>query len=296
MKNETPSSPHKLFKSLKNTILSLYDLAPIAVSVGLVVVIGLIWALSRLTDTMMVGVLVIVFFVSIFIYIKTNNYGEASLALVAGLLTVFTVEWTMTLAITFTAIWIGLSVFAMLYQSIKMAAEHENVFRQAAIWIDFSHMENVEKDLRNIAKNSLKGQIGPIEGAKTIRLLAFNKHPTEFMSRTLESIEMITTVTDVNYETITLFHAELYKMLDPISENRYHQEIGRVYKSLRSIPVPPNDFFNAFEKTRRWALSGRIKVDEYFKYLQTGLEHGLAPEDINNYMANQVGTIPINSV
>jgi hypothetical protein len=114
------------------------------------------------------------------IYGKTNDYGEASLALVAGLLTAFTVEWTQYLFVLFTVTWVGFSAFAALLQSVKLAAEAEDIYRQAAISIDSTRTKEIEKQLREITKTNTLRTLGPIEEARVMLILAFHKLPLEF--------------------------------------------------------------------------------------------------------------------
>lgn len=289
MKQDERKTSTNIFKSSKNLILSLYKLAPVTVIVGLILLAALIWALTQFTDIFRMGlVLTIVFGVSIYIYIKTNNYGEASLSLVAGILAAFTVEWSTELATLFAIIWISHVVFVMLYQSIKMAAEHENIFRQAAIWIDLSNFNDIETKLRDITKTSLDGMIGPIEAAKIIRLLAYYGHPIEFMSGTLNSIEKIVTVTEVDPETITLFHVDIYKKIKPTNEVNYNHKIQNAYNELCKTAVPPSIFFEAFKKTRRLIFSEDINIEKYFQVLRIGLNNGFTSDDILEYMVNHL--------
>ena len=282
--NELRESTHNVLKSTKNLIISLYNLAPVAALVTLIFLINLIWVIRTYPSCNLAIVLIVLIIVSIFIYMKTNDYGQAALGLVAGLLAAFTVKWNTKLTIIFVAIWITFAGFTMLYQSIKIAAKYEDIFRQASIWIDFSNLSDVEKKLKTIPKTSLKGMIGPLEAAEAIRLLAFYRHPIEFMGGTLTSIEMIATLTELDYKRITMFHAELYKMMKSPNELIYHKQIECVYDIVRNTSVPPNEFFEAFEITRKRVLSGEVELNFYFELIQSGLENGYNPNEISGYI------------
>lgn len=177
---EKPDSLKDLVNSLISMIKALYNLAPAAILVGLILASLLIWVSLQFAEIMMGIIIIIVLGVSLFIYGKTNDYGEASLALVAGLLTAFTVEWTQYLFVLFTVTWVGFSAFAALLQSVKLAAEAEDIYRQAAISIDSTRTKEIEKQLREITKTNTLRTLGPIEEARVMLILAFHKLPLEF--------------------------------------------------------------------------------------------------------------------
>ena len=99
--NELRESTHNVLKSTKNLIISLYNLAPVAALVTLIFLINLIWVIRTYPSCNLAIVLIVLIIVSIFIYMKTNDYGQAALGLVAGLLAAFTVKWNTKLTIIF---------------------------------------------------------------------------------------------------------------------------------------------------------------------------------------------------
>jgi len=222
------------------------------------------------------------------VYWKTNNYGEAALALVAGLLAAFTVEWTPSRFIVFTTAWVGFSLFVLLISSIKLAAKTESLYRQAAIFIDPLNVDKIEKQLRTVADTTPLGMLGPIERAESVLLLAFRKFPVSSMKYALESIEQLATATQVDPKAITLFLADLCKILDFVPSPMHQQQLEDVFTLIREAPASPEDFFHAFTNTRRLLLSEKIAPTTYFRLLRTGLEKGLSPDDMYKYMNEQL--------
>lgn len=276
-----------LIHAFLGVIKALCNLAPAVILAGLFLISILVWLSLQLSDKLMAIIIFIVFAVSVLIYKSTGDSGEASLALVAGLLAAFTVEWTRHLVAQFSITWFIFYMIIALIQSVKLAAEAEDIYRQAAISIDSSRVKEIEKQFKEITKSNTLRMLGPIEEAKVILILSFHKLPLELMGYALKSIEMLTTVTKLDYETITLFHSDLYKMIGLVSETEYHLKIEQIFKILRDTPTSPEEFFGAFKQTRRLAISGDIKVDQYFKLLQNGLERGYAPDDIYEYMIDK---------
>jgi hypothetical protein len=283
--NKLPNSLYNLANALESTIKSMYALAPAAVLVGLVLAVVLILMSLWFSDITIIIIVLIVIGVSIFIYANTRNYGEASLALVVGLLAAFTVEWKTSHVILFIAAWFWFSSIILLFRSIKLAADVQDIFTQAAIWIDSSNIEETKKQLDEISKSCNLKIMGPIDRAKAMRTLTFHKLPLGLMKTTLGSIEQIAVVTKIDYEKITTFHSNIYEILGPVSEETYHSQIERIFKILLDTPAPPEDFFDAFKRTRNLAMSGKMDVHRYFEALRTGFKMGIDPEEMYEYMA-----------
>lgn len=110
-------------KSLGNSIKALNKLVPSFIPVLGSLVFCIVYLIIDNTQAMMGITVLVVLFSSIIIYIKSKNYGEAALSLVAGLLTVFTVEWTSGKFIVFITVWTGFSFIVMMIASVRIAAE-----------------------------------------------------------------------------------------------------------------------------------------------------------------------------
>jgi len=78
-------------KSLGNTIKAIDKLVPTFIVVFSSLLFWVIYLVINNTQAMMGVTVIVVLFLSIIIYIKLKNYGEAALSLIACLLTVFTV-------------------------------------------------------------------------------------------------------------------------------------------------------------------------------------------------------------
>src|SRR5687767_2968720 len=92
-KQTVRKSFYEVWRAFGATIQSLYKLAPCLVIVMGAVIAGVTW-LALFSSKLMLGtVLLVVWAVAIVVYVSTRKYGEAALALVAGLLTAYSVTW-----------------------------------------------------------------------------------------------------------------------------------------------------------------------------------------------------------
>jgi hypothetical protein len=219
------------------------------------------------------------------IYLTTDNYGEAALALAAGLLAAFTVQWNWGPFLLFVASWFALTGAVILISSIKVGAKHENILINAALVIDPSKSKVVQKQLNGIIKDKSIGILGPVKCAEVLRIFAYRKMSIESMRYGLRATDILTAITGVNHEDIAYFVADIYKMFPVNSEQRYETLLNQINNTIRSSPVSPNEFIRAFTASRRMVLSGEAEPESYFEHLTIALEKGWSPEQVSEYIS-----------
>lgn len=131
--NATKQSLNDSVKSLGAVIKSLYEMAPAVVVVAAILALAVI-SVTLLWAPLMIGtasLLVVLVFLCIFAV--RGNFGEALLSLVGGLLAVFAFEWTPARYIAFSAAWVAFALAAILIASVKLAAQVEDIYRQASL-------------------------------------------------------------------------------------------------------------------------------------------------------------------
>jgi hypothetical protein len=279
-------------RELRSAIRALYKLAPCGVIVGVLLVAAII-AVSLLSVQLMMGTtILVVVLVSVVVYSRTDSYGEAALALVAGLLTAFTVEWTTGSFIAFIVAWAGLSLTSFLISSIKLAAQVEEVYSDAARSIDPTRYYELRGELQKIGNDSFIKMLGPVKRAEVIRLFAFRKLPTTSMQYGLRAVEMLSTVTSVEHQPVAEYVADVYKMFRSTPGPRYQKLLDRVYQIMRTSCVSPGEFITAFRDSRHLALSGEFDPESYFEHLTAALDKGVAPDDVYEYLRDQLEEEP----
>ena len=269
-----------------NTVKSAYKLAPFMVII-MIVVVFLVTQVAILSVKLMTGmVLLIVLFVAIIIYAMNGHFGEAALALVAGLIPAYTVTWTASKFIAFISIWSAFSFFSLLISSLKLASRSENLYKQAAIAISNNRFDIslTEKSLRKIGNDSSIQGLGPIEKAETLLIFAYRKLPVESQLNALKAVSLLSLITQLKPKVLASFIADAYKVFDFTTTDEQSSLVDILYETIKESPVIPADFIEAFEKSKRLILSREIHPMPYLKMLKKTLESGLSPDEVYDHI------------
>jgi len=288
---EKSNTFNQAWKALCNTISATYGLAPAAVIVGLILAGILIYISLYFVEIMMGTIILLIFLISIVIYAASNNYGEAALALVAGLLAAFTVQWTWNKYVAFIIPLLSFFFFILLTVSVRLAAKNETRYLQAAIYIDTSRSKEVERQLRKLANEISTGTLGPIDKADAIRIMAFRKIPIDSMKYMLRTVEIISGITSLDAKSITLFLIDLSKALDIKIDLNFQTEIDKVFNFYRDAPVSHEEFIQAFKNSKRLLISNKIDPVNYLLFLKSGLTRGVSPEEISDFIQEKIKSI-----
>lgn len=286
MSGDTGKSFYEVTRSFNAAIASAYQLAPCGVVVAAALMVAVTW-IALLSAKLMVGtVLLVVLVVAVIVYATTTNYGEAALALVAGLLTVFSVTWTTQRFIAFMVAWCGFSFAALIIASIRIASRSESIYRQAALAYADKPEDSmvIEKQLIEIGGTSEAEGLGPIERAHAIRLFCFRKLPLEAQPAALKGVAMLSVITQIDSNAIASFVTDVFKAFNFAGSGMYDRIIDIVYLHLRQSAVPPQDFIKGFENSRRLLLGNEVAPLKYFRSLQDALELGIPPEQIVDHL------------
>ena len=131
--NKVKGTLSEALLQLKAVLKSAYNLAPLLVATICLIVIFITYIVIASAKLMMGVVLLVVLSVTVLVYATNSNFGEAALALVAGLLTAYSVTWSPNKFIAFIAVWTAFSTLAIVISSVKLASKSESLYRQAAI-------------------------------------------------------------------------------------------------------------------------------------------------------------------
>ncbi|HSH51319.1 MAG TPA: hypothetical protein VK982_06315 [Bacteroidales bacterium] len=277
-------------KELNNSLKNLFKGSPsVTFMLFCIGVITTYYVLS-FSLTLLTGFAVLlVVATSLIVYFNTKNYGEASLSLVAGLLTIFTVEWTVSLSIVFIISWIAFTSIALMIYSVILAAKSEDIYLQAAQFMsnDPDKTDDIQEELEDIAKN-LSGLLGPIERAEALRVLSFRKVPLDQMGSYLKAIDQISAITKVDYIEVSNFFGELYRLMDVTPDNQFKPTIDGIYDIMKQTPAHPKEYMEVFKQTRRLVLNGEIELIRLLYGLQEALTRGETQETVYEYLTENV--------
>ena len=281
---------NQAWQALRNTVSAAYSLAPAVVIVGLILLSILIYISLYFVEMMMGTIIILIFFISIAVYAASNDYGEAVLALVAGLLAAFTVQWTWNKYVAFIIPLIFFFFFILLTMSIRLAAKNESLYLQAAIYIDVTKSKEIESKLRKLADGMPTRTLGPIDKADAIRIMAFRKIPIESMKYMLGTVEIISGITNLDAKSVTLFLIDLSNAFNIDIGPNFQKEIDKIFNFYRDAPISHEEFIQAFKNSERLLISNRVKPADYLLMLKLGLTKGVSPEDINDFIQEKITT------
>jgi len=269
-------------RALGSTLRSAYDLAPLAVIALAGLSIALVWLTVKWTPLMTGSAVILILILSLSIFALRGKFGEALLSLVGGSLSIFAYEWTAERYIAFSIAWIGFALFALLIASVKIAAKNEDIYRQAAIRLvgAGSSPRPTEKQLRDIASKSELKMLGPIERAEIIRTFAFRGLSIDLFKSGLRATEILSVITKCDIQTVALFVSDFFLSFQPLDDGEANTITDTLNFSIRNTPVPPEEYFAAFEKTRRLIVSKSVEPGEFLTDLQECLSQGVPVDDI----------------
>src|SRR5690606_37957725 len=135
-------------------------------------------------------------------YAGTHNYGESALALAAGLLAVFSVQWDGEKAALFLFVWITFSLIAFLIYGVNSAAKNEAIIREAAVALDMKNVASREHELQKVVDSVKESQLGPLERADVVRIFSYRKLPISVMPHGLKAVSTLYTISRGDYKTI----------------------------------------------------------------------------------------------
>jgi hypothetical protein len=241
------------FFALGNEIKSAYKNSPlIVVTLGCVSIMTVSFIAKYAALFEAISTL-IVLAVAILVYVRTNNFGEASLSLVAGVLAVFTVSWDYFNFIIFVTVWIGFALTTIAVSSLKLVTKLEAIRVRTALRIDTENYESVMKTLELQSSASDLEMLGPIQRAETQLVLAYNNISLDSMADALKAVEQIHTATGVEHRKAAVFVADIVAITK--EEQNLGPTIEDVYSILQTVPLPPEEVFDSIKRTKYLVLT-----------------------------------------
>lgn len=226
------------------------------------------------------------------VYIRTQDFGEAALALVAGLLTVYTVEWTPLRFIAFCTAWVGFAATALLISSVRLAASAQQIYMEGASLIasDPSQIQSQYEALRAVGAKTQFGQFGPIQRAEIIRFFCFRRIPVGLMGQLLgatRTVSLASGIDPIRIAGLLADFARLYSQ-DPASSMALVDVMDAM---LKRNPVSPDEYITALENTRHYVLGGSMRIPLYFERLERALKSGIPPQGADAWFEKHFGSV-----
>jgi hypothetical protein len=282
-------SSKQSFRAFASVVKALYGAAPAVVVVGALLTAGVVAVAVQAGSLMVTVVLIIVLLVSIVVYGSTQSYGEAALALAAGLLSVYSVDWTVPRFIGFVGVWFAFSAAAVLISSIRLFSEVESIYLQGAFALgdpsDVNSIKQAEGILRVIGERyKSQGGLSPVEKAQILRMFAFRRIPLAVMPSGLSAVDTLSTATYTEPLLVAKFVTDVTKAIEDTHEDHLAESLALLVGTIRDCAASPEEFFQAFESGRHLLLGRVLPVGEFLVQIRSALETGVRSEEVGEYM------------
>lgn len=274
--------------ALQNALKAAYRLAPLVVIVSILLAAIVAYVSLFFIEIIQGFIILLIILIAILVYHKSNNYGEAALALMAGLLAAFTVNWTWNKSVVFMMALLGFLLFIILIGSLKFAGENEHKYLRAAIYIDVARAKDLAQKLRKISDETQTKMLGPGKKADAIQIMASRKISIDSMSDMLKTIDLVSSITDLNVDCVTSFLINLSKVFDINPGPDLNREIDKIVVFCKKAPVSHEEFIQAFMNSKRLVVFGEIDPLKYRQLLEYSLEQGIAPEETLDFIRNRI--------
>ncbi len=282
-------SLEQVLRALGAVVRSSYRLAPAAVVLMILVVAIVVAATIWSTELMTGVVLLIVLAISLLLFLSSWNYGEAALALAAGLLTVYSVTWTPKKFVAFVAVWLTFSAVALLASSIRAASQLETIYLGAAAALaghsDLAAIKTMERTLRKVASDYEGYLLGGREKAEAIRIFAFRRLPLQIFPSGLSAVDTLSTALQLDAVAVANLVCDVTKAFEGTGASDLPRSLTTFSSTLHDTAAPPSDFVEAFTNSRHLLLGRRLSPDAYFIGLKIALESGVAPAQAGDHLA-----------
>lgn len=284
-RNKQKENFNNTWKALVSAIKSLYKAMPLLMGTFTIIMFCILRIFCLNSTLQMILLTFVIFISSMAVYFKSKNYGEAVLALSAGLFTVYTVNWNYNLVVGFVVVWGAFTIIVMLVTTVKMTAQLEDIYLDAVYAIKTKNEDNktVEKKLRGIANSLQKTTLGPIEKAEIIRNFAFKKLSISDMEVGLKWVSVFYVLIRIDYLVLADF------VIVVIKQTRSHQNVisidrifDYIYEGMRSAAASPTEYIDVFGVSKHHLMKCN-NVINYFDALKLYFEQDITIDEVNTY-------------
>lgn len=291
--NFVPKSLSNSCKRLISLLKTMYKNMPVLMVAFTFLVVYLSTQIAINMNVMVCILSFVVVASAIIIYVKTENYGEAVLALSAGLFTVYTVIWTLSLFLGFISVWVLFTVIVFFITSIRSISNIESILLEASMLLHNAEFtdEQIMRQLEEIS-NSLKNCVlMPEQRATIIRLFCFRKIEIDRISIALKWVNIYYSITKIPYLEIASFVTEVIKNTSVLNAGATIDDIfDYIYVGMRDTPASPLEYMQAFKRTR-YILASTKNTLLYFnsinKFFYTGKSSSIIEEYVKKNVVNQ---------
>lgn len=237
------------------------------------------------STTYLLGLLI--FLISIGIYVSSKSFSETTLSFVLGMLTIYSIDWEKANITLFVILYLTYIVVAFYISAIRLAAKQENILTQAACKLDIGNYKEVYRRLKNISqKYTNYGQLSILDKSEIIRYLAFRQVIIGEYEEAINMIELIKNVCqaeitpccEIYYGFYTYCHNQI-----PTPPN-ISKEVEKMFDKVTTLTISYLEFFEIFAQTKRILVEKTLSFDKYLLEIKLLAIQGYSNVDISEIM------------
>ena len=237
------------------------------------------------STTYLLGLLI--FLISIGIYVSSKSFSETTLSFVLGMLTIYSIDWEKANITLFVILYLTYIVVAFYISAIRLAAKQENILTQAACKLDIGNYKEVYRRLKNISqKYTNYGQLPILDKSEIIRYLAFRQVIIGEYEEAINMIELIKNVCqaeitpccEIYYGFYTYCHNQI-----PTPPN-ISKEVEKMFDKVTTLTISYLEFFEIFAQTKRILVEKTLSFDKYLLEIKLLAIQGYSNVDISEIM------------
>jgi len=276
--------------SLLNVLRSSNELVPGVVLVGGALGVAVIYVCAHFGGPMIGVTALTVFAVSVAIYGRKGDFGDAALGLAAGIFAAFAVNWDVSKFFVFEFLWLAFGLYVLLATSIRLAGRAEVIYVHAAQAMGSDDVDGVGRRLRAIGRDSAVPSLGPIERAEVLRYFAFRRMPLEAMMENLKSVAMLAAITGVDHTRMASYVSDMWTMLGQRQASNNDAVRDRMFVAIRDSSTSPEEFLSAFHHSRRLVLAEGVNAEFYLRALIQATTGGVPGSEMYDHLKQMPAT------
>ena len=233
-----------------------------------IIISGLFWIIYNITiaSNKVIWILALLnAFLCLVNYSKNKNLTEATMTLIIGLFTIFTVTWNNEFILIFTVSILFYVILSFMVSSIQIASKVESIITIAAGYFqsnnDFKTKYNI---LHSLAKQPTRHHQLSIEERSTIvKEMIFDNIPLEKINLAKELIEGFKIVLGFeineaidNYRLLNNFYLVINNKYLDMNDMEY------IYNYILKAPLGPREYFDIIKTIKEDIIEKKIKFLE----------------------------------
>lgn len=285
------------FSSLKSAIRALAEVVKDLFAKMPVLFLVVIYLIKLVIDAYISEGFSIVFliammilFISICIYIKTDNIADTTLSFILGVLTIYSINWKNANYMLFIILYLVYIICIFYSYSIKLAMKQESILIQAAYKLSKDDYKDLFKRLKKISMKSTKyNQISIIDRCEIIKYLAFRQVIIGEYEEAIRVVELIQGISQVELmECCEIYYSMyLYCKNSDTGIVDVSKAVEKMIDKVTTLPITYVEFFDIFKGTKIILIDKILIFSQYINEIRLLAVKGYSSDDIVGILSDK---------